>query len=144
MANLYAEAIAEHVQQCMEQLNQLSDLANARGLTELEYRASERLLQLLIESGVGVAKHWLKSVGRTAPADAYQVFAKLCQLQLINDDELTNWKKMIGLRNALVHDYLNIDLTIISDILKQRYYVDVQSFVKRGCQGLARNDQDKR
>jgi uncharacterized protein with HEPN domain len=38
------------------------------------------------------------------------------------------WKKIIGLRNGLVHDYLNIDLLIIEHIIRQRQYLQLGAF----------------
>lgn len=136
MDNLYAQAIVEHTRECIEELYELSTILERRSLSALEFRASERLLQVLIESGIGVAKHWLRSVGSVAPSDAYQCFTKLARSQLISDTELSNWKKMIGLRNVLVHDYLNIDPVVINSILHNRYYEEVDAFVHKGCQAL--------
>lgn len=139
MDKLYPQAIIDHVQECVDQLDELAEIVQARNLSTLEYRASERLLQLLIESAIGVAKHWLKALDQTAPANAYQCFSKLAQRQLITDVQLQNWKKMIGLRNALVHDYLNIDPEIITSILRNRYYLDALEFVQQGCGALKSN-----
>lgn len=136
MDKLYPQAIIDHVQECVDQLDELAKIVQARNLSTLEYRASERLLQLLIESAIGVAKHWLKALDQTVPANAYQCFSKLAQRQLITDVQLQNWKKMIGLRNALVHDYLNIDPEIITSILRNRYYLDALKFVRQGCGAL--------
>lgn len=136
MDKLYPQAIIDHVQDCIDQLDELSEILQSRSLSTLEYRASERLLQLLIESAIGVAKHWLKAADNTAPANAYQCFAKLAQPQLIADAELNNWKKMIGLRNALVRDYLNIDPEVITSMLRNQHYLDAREFVERGCGAL--------
>lgn len=137
MDNLYPQAIIEHAQECVEQLGELASVLQDRSLSSLEYRAGERLLQLLIESGIGVAKHWLRSIDLSTPADAYQCFSKLAQEQLITETQLSNWKKMIGLRNLLVHDYLNIDPEVITNILKNQYYLDVQKFIRQGCNSIA-------
>ena len=36
--------------------------------------------------------------------------------------------KIIGMRNGLVHDYLNIDLLIIEHIIKQKQYLQLDEF----------------
>jgi uncharacterized protein YutE (UPF0331/DUF86 family) len=136
MDKLYPQAIIQHTEECVEQLDELSTIVRNRSLSALEFRAAERLLQLLIESGIGVAKHWLRSVDKSSPPDAYQCFAKLAQEQVISDVQLANWKKIIGLRNVLVHDYLNTDPAVISSILENRYYAEVQQFIREGCKAL--------
>jgi uncharacterized protein YutE (UPF0331/DUF86 family) len=50
--------------------------------------------------------------------DAYQTFSGLKEQGMITSEELSEWKKIIGLRNGLVHDYLKIDLLIIEQIIK--------------------------
>ncbi len=57
----------------------------------------------------GIAKHWNFVFYKTAPADTYAAFEKLSQqgVETVNDVE---WRKIIGMRNALVHEYLNIEL----------------------------------
>lgn len=38
---------------------------------------------------------------------------------LISSDVCEKWIRMIGFRNALVHDYIDIDRTIVYEILQQ-------------------------
>jgi len=56
----------------------------------------------------------------------------------IGEEELKNWRRMIGLRNVLVHDYLNVDPEVITSILENRYYEDIQRFVDKGCVAIER------
>ncbi len=65
MDNLYPQAILEPVKECLEQLDELSATTRARNLSTFEYRAAERLLQLLVESAIGVARQWLKSLDKS-------------------------------------------------------------------------------
>ena len=50
------------------------------------------------------------------PVDAYSVFEKLMDLQLISADDKEEWQRIIGMRNAIVHDYLNLDERVIKAI----------------------------
>nr|WP_218124381.1 DUF86 domain-containing protein [Halomonas pantelleriensis] len=89
-------------------------------LSPLVYRAAERNLQLLTEACIGIAKQTLKAQGVVAPSDARQAFAKLRSMGL--DATEAEWPKIIGLRNALVHDYLNLDERIVLDIIREQRY----------------------
>lgn len=123
----YITAMKEHLAVLAEELQQLSQLAQKpTGLTPLLHRAAERNLQLLTEACIGIAKRRLKALGAVAPSDARQAFTKLQSLG--EDDSNTPWGKVIGLRNVLVHDYLNLDASIVRDIIKQREYQSLLDF----------------
>ena len=123
----YVSAMREHVATLTEELEQLHALSQVpQGLSPLIYRAAERTLQLLTEACIGIARQRLKSLGMTVPSDARQAFAKLQALG--HDASGTPWSKVIGLRNVLVHDYLNLDADIVLDIIRQRHYQQLVDF----------------
>ncbi|WP_157829114.1 type VII toxin-antitoxin system HepT family RNase toxin [Colwellia sp. 75C3] len=93
-----------------------------------ELKGAEHLLQILVESYIGVAKHWLKQQGKILPNDAYSVFEKLTELQLISVNERLEWQKVIGMRNAIVHDYLNLDEKVNRAIIVNQLYLSLQEF----------------
>jgi len=75
------------------------DVLNSR-----DYRATDRLLQLLTEVSIGLAKHWIKSIKKESGSNAYQTFVAFQDIGAISEIELVEWRKIIGLRNLLVHD----------------------------------------
>lgn len=125
----YISSVREHVQECVNQLDQMATLLKTRELTTTEYLAVERLLQILIESSIGFAKQWVKSLGQNIPSDAYRAFLALHDQGKLNSDELMQWKKIIGLRNILVHEYLNIERSVIEYTLKNQLYLFIYHFV---------------
>ncbi len=133
METEYIHAMREHLAVLAEELDQLHQLtAEANGLSPLLRRAAERNLQLLTEACIGIAKQRLKSLGAVAPSDARQSFAKLHSLG--HDASGIPWNKVIGLRNALVHDYLNLDARIIDNIIRQREYQSLIGFAEAQLQ----------
>jgi uncharacterized protein YutE (UPF0331/DUF86 family) len=42
--------------------------------------------------------------------------------RFIDDEAMQNWTAAIGLRNRIVHDYLNVDMTIVETLVKERKY----------------------
>ncbi|WP_327036949.1 type VII toxin-antitoxin system HepT family RNase toxin [Methylomarinum vadi] len=125
----------EHLAELQSELQGLTDIINQRDLNRYEYRAAERTLQVLVEVCIGIAKHWNYALFKTAPADAYSAFAKLSQqgIECVNEIE---WRKIIGMRNALVHDYLNIEPEIIKAVIKNRAYNALFEFAAKGLNEL--------
>ncbi|MDO9530479.1 MAG: DUF86 domain-containing protein [Syntrophales bacterium] len=64
------------------------------------------------------------------PVNSYgDVPAILAETNHIDDDLKNKWIRMIGFRNILIHDYLEIDRKIVHDIL-QNYLADIEA-IKR-------------
>ncbi len=127
MDNTYIESMRSHIALLESDLNGLSDILATRPLSKYEYRAAERTLQIVIEACIGLSKHWCKKLDGVAPASAYHSFIQLSDhgIAQIND---TPWKQIIGMRNALVHDYLNIDREVIESLVKTKRYESLVHF----------------
>lgn len=74
-------------------------------------------LQVLIENAIGKSKHLLKSAGEPVPVSANDTFASLEQHGDINPQEPRQWNSAIGLRNRIVHDYMNIDFQLVYELI---------------------------
>ena len=129
MLETYIAAIQQHVDETIEDLDSLYEILQHRAWTRLERKGAERLLQTLVEACIGVSKHWLKQQNKTLPADAYAVFEKLMELQLIPADDTQEWQRIVGMRNAILHDYLNLDEKIIKAIVMNKMYLKLRDFV---------------
>ncbi len=128
MLNTYIDAIQQHVNENTEDLETLHAILQQRSWTRVERKGAERLLQTLVEACIGVSKHWLKQHNKVLPSDAYSVFEKLMELQLIPADDALEWQRIIGMRNAIVHDYLNLDEKVIKAIVVNKMYLKLQEF----------------
>ncbi len=137
MDNMYINSMRINTERYKAELVELHSILQTRNLSNLEYRAAERSLQVSIEACIGIAKHWSKLKTNGGSVDAYQSFELLSQAGEISLDELKNWRKVIGLRNALVHDYLNIDPEIVRSIIKNAYYEQLFNFITLGLDALA-------
>ncbi len=129
MPDNYLKAIKLFSQECLEDLDALSAIAIQRPFGRMERRAAERVLQVLIEACIGVAKYWLKTQHKNLPLDAYESFDKLAELQKITAMELKQWRKVIGMRNALVHDYLRVDSELLHTVLADQSYKFLAEFI---------------
>ncbi|WP_017347595.1 type VII toxin-antitoxin system HepT family RNase toxin [Pantoea sp. A4] len=133
----YLDQIVVKNKQLYAELEQLRIVVENRALSALEQRAAERVLYLAILSALGIAKHWAKKPAWFAPQDAYQAFEILVQKGNQPMESLTSWRKVIGLRNALVHDYLNTDPEIVRSVIGQGYYEQLFTFAEQGIDWLA-------
>ncbi len=135
MDDTYLFSMREQLSELESELQGLTEIIQQRDLNRYEYRASERTLQILIGACIGIAKHWNYALNQTAPADAYSAFEKLSQ-QGVENIETIEWRKIIGMRNALVHDYLNIDSEIIHFVIKKSTYKELFVFANNGLMAL--------
>ncbi|MEE1982520.1 DUF86 domain-containing protein [Shewanella xiamenensis] len=135
--NAYITSLSLSLSQYQDKFGELRQLLRQRSLSDLEYRAAERTLQVSIEACIGIAKHWAKALAGHSPQDAYQTFEILCQRGAQSADELNGWRKVIGLRIALVHDYLNIDPEIIRSVISQGYSDGLFAFAEQGLEWLS-------
>lgn len=107
-------------------------LAANASLSELEWNGLEHTLQLLVENAIGKAKHLLRLSGQTpAPVNAYDAFAALHKAGMCSESDVDIWAKAIGMRNAIVHEYLNVDRELIREVLNSGAYRHVTDFLEQ-------------
>ncbi|SHE95421.1 Uncharacterized conserved protein YutE, UPF0331/DUF86 family [Microbulbifer donghaiensis] len=129
----YCTALTEQVsvhQQLLDQIRATSEL----GL--LERSAAERSLQILAEAVIGASKHANRKLGLPERSDAASSATQLLEQSPcpgVTKDEI---RGAIGMRNAIVHDYLNLDWTLIEQVIRNRQYVKLGKFVEHYCKLL--------
>jgi uncharacterized protein YutE (UPF0331/DUF86 family) len=100
-------------------------------LTPLEQGGVLHALQILIENAIGKAKQLLKADDQPVPVSGYDAFKALAGRQLIDHAELPAWNAIIGLRNRIVHDYMNIDMDqVLALVLADKDQFVAQFLVK--------------
>jgi len=128
----YRDAMVEHIEELEEELSVYRTYVLTEGAANLmAYRAIERAMQLLIEACIGIAKQSIKGQGKQVPSDARKAFEKMAELGM--DVMTSDWKSIIGMRNALVHDYLNLDRERVLDVVRGGQY---QVLIKFSRQAL--------
>lgn len=98
-------------------------------LSRLEQNGVLHAIQVLAENSIGKAKHLLKAAGEPVPVSAYDAFAALMQRGTIPPRELPAWNAVIGLRNRIVHDYMNIDIQQVLEITSTGRYREITRFL---------------
>jgi uncharacterized protein YutE (UPF0331/DUF86 family) len=84
------------------------------------YGSAERFLQLAIETLTDLGNHVIADLG-LGTVDWYSDIPRLLhEAGYINAEMRENWTRMIGFRNVLVHDYLDVDRRLVYEVLQQR------------------------
>ncbi len=118
----YVYALREQVAQHVSGLEELSEIQVQRPLTFNERNAAERSIQVLVESAIGASKQLLKMKGKPVPSDARASVERVYEILAITQVSIEDMYGAIGMRNAIIHDYLNLDWEKISPILAKKKY----------------------
>jgi uncharacterized protein YutE (UPF0331/DUF86 family) len=135
-----------HPEIIRKKLNKLDEylaiLANAQKYSYEEfisnpehYGSVERFLHLAIESVTDMGNHVVAELS-LGQVEWYSDIPKiLMQDGYITSELMDKWIRMIGFRNTLVHEYIEIDRKIVYDVL-QHSLSDLQAFKKVFAQFL--------
>lgn len=96
----------------------------------IEKRAAERSLQILSENLIGKLKKILQHYNSpVVPESGYDAMEILRNIGAISDEDSSFFRKILGFRNALVHDYMNFDREIVKNIILNGDYVKLCDFL---------------
>ena len=83
------------------------------------YGSAERFLHLSIEILTDIGNHVIADEG-LGTVNWYSDIPKILFSKGVIDSDLRdNWIKMIGFRNTLIHEYIDVDLDIVYDVLNE-------------------------
>ncbi|MES2662047.1 MAG: DUF86 domain-containing protein [Pseudomonadota bacterium] len=104
-------------------------LIKKENLDEIEETAMLHALQVLTENAIGKAKHILKSANETVPVSAYDAVQAVIRLGYIAEDDKLYWNSIIGVRNRIVHDYMNVDAGLLTKLVAQEHEKKLVEFL---------------
>lgn len=87
------------------------------------YGSAERFLQLAIECVNDMGNHIVADESLGVVDWKTDIPARLLEHGFIDQDLNDEWVKMIGFRNALVHDYVDVDREIVFRVLQSKLSV---------------------
>ena len=129
---LYQQETEKLVERSVGVLKQLHNkLTHSTELSVIEEQAMLHTLQVLIENAIGKAKHILKAKDEKVPITAYELFEQMKRLGLIDTESQQEWKKIIGLRNTIVHEYMKVNIAMIKTIVKNEQYHFIVEFLNK-------------
>ena len=142
MNKAYTESMLEHTSEHFEALAEIASILEARSLTFIERNAVERSMQVLVESCIGLSKHVCKKAGRQVLGEAKATALKALEIlessrgQSIGVDPLT-LQGAVGMRNAIVHDYLNLDWALVVGVVREGEHLKLKCFIAAAAEYLA-------
>jgi uncharacterized protein YutE (UPF0331/DUF86 family) len=84
------------------------------------YGSVERFLHLSIETTTDIGSHIIADLGLGEVNWYSDIATILAEKQFISHELREKWIRMVGFRNILIHDYLEIDRRIVYDVLQNR------------------------
>ncbi|WP_027328633.1 type VII toxin-antitoxin system HepT family RNase toxin [Marinimicrobium agarilyticum] len=128
---LYLQETATQAEKHRRLLKSAATRLENGSLSELEQQGVLHSLQVIIENAIGKARHLLKANNQTVPVSAYDVITAATENNILPKDQSSEWAAVIGLRNRIVHDYLNVDFAVIEGLMKEKRYSLVLDFLTK-------------
>lgn len=98
----------------LKALERIKDMTDEAYVEDLYKRkATERLLQELIEAAIDINIHIIVQTGSTVPDDYFESFIRVGELKIISKDLADKLAPSAGLRNRLVHEYDILDHSLV-------------------------------
>ncbi len=111
----------EKLEEYLAILRRLRRYDRASFLAEPErYGSAERFLQLSIETVDDLAAHVVAELGLGTVEARSDLPRLLFEHGTIDAGLRDRWTRMIGFRNILVHDYLEVDRKVVYEVLQDR------------------------
>lgn len=104
----------ERIATNLEDLSAVADLSlDAYRSDRFRRKGVERMLQETVEAAVDTNAHLLRASGGAPPADYYESFIRLGRAGILDEELAEALAPSAGLRNRLVHEYDEIDDSIV-------------------------------
>lgn len=120
----------------LKALEPIKDMGKEEYLVDVYKRkATERLLQELIEAAIDINTHIIVQIANIAPDDYYESFIKAGELKIIPARLAEKLAPSTGLRNRLVHEYDLIEhlkvleAVIMAEELYSEYVKEIEGYL---------------
>jgi len=142
MSPVEAEVVRRKLAVIIESLNALDPI---KEMTKEEYiedlykrKATERLLQELIEAAIDINTHIIVQSGNSVPDDYYESFIKVGELKIIPMGLAEKLAPSAGIRNRLVHEYDLLEHSMVLESVRMaenlypEYIKEIEEYVMGG------------
>lgn len=118
----YEQAQLKHQRDMLDMLNCYSQ-QDPDQWTRHDLFAIQRVLQIYIESFIGMARYLTQQKYQLSVSQSREAIDALKNHADLSTEQHKKLLKIIGFRNILVHDYLDINEAIIAAIITQQQYL---------------------
>lgn len=116
------------VRRILNSLNEsLEHLKSKQGISFEEYKKDrdvqaivERRLETSIQACIDIGNHIISQQNLGSPSDYGEIFSILAERRILDDKQAERLVRMAGFRNVLTHEYRDILVDKVYDILKNR------------------------
>lgn len=126
----YEQALFKHQRDMLEMLNQYSN-QDPNQWKRHDLFAIQRVLHIYIESFIGLARYLVQQKYQLTVSQSREALEELTHRADLNTIQYKQLLKIIGFRNILVHDYLDINDDIVKAIVIQQQYLLLDNFIAK-------------
>jgi len=120
-------SIQEHLQRVLEytQLSYEDFLKDIKVQDIVEYNLFQVINHL-----ISLFQHIAVDEDYGIPQSSYEAAGMLCERGVLSKDDVEAFRKMVGFRNVIGHDYINMDKKVVYDVLIQKRE-DIKTMVSK-------------
>ena len=124
----YEQALLRHQRRMLRILDEYSR-ENTETWTERDFLAIQRALQVYIESFIGMARYFVQQKYNLSVGQSREALDELKSRGDLTVQQHEKLLKIVGFRNVLVHDYLEINDGIVQAVVTKKNYAIMESLI---------------
>lgn len=132
----YEQALLKHQHDMLDMLNHYSQ-QDPNQWTRHDLFAIQRVLQIYIESFIGMARYLAQQKYQLSVSQSREALDELKNRADLSNEQHKQLLKIIGFRNVLVHDYLDINDAVVAAIVTKQQYLLLDGLISKWRQELA-------
>jgi uncharacterized protein YutE (UPF0331/DUF86 family) len=105
--------------------------------------STERLIQMIVECAADINSHVVLESGERPPEDYSSSFVRAAEVGLITPELANRLKGSGGMRNIIVHDYMEIDDQKIYEVIPKAI-TDFKEYIRQVDQFLDRMEKRRK
>jgi len=122
----YEQALLRHQRRMLRILDEYSR-ENTDTWTERDFLAIQRALQVFIESFIGMARYFVQQKYNLSVGQSREALDELKSRGDLTVQQHEALLKIVGFRNVLVHDYLDINDGIVQALVTKKHYAIMET-----------------
>ncbi len=131
----YEQALLRHQRKMLRILDEYSQ-EDTNTWTERDFLAIQRALQVYIESFIGLARYVVQQKYHLSVSQSREALDELKSRGDLTTQQHEELLKIVGFRNVLVHDYLEINDGIVQAVVTKRHYAIMETLFLEWRQAL--------